>query len=357
MKAVHQAAPAVLPGDAVTNQLVKWSAMLERAGFRSEIVCEHVHPELPREVRKKVHRLDKDGRAILDEGGVILHYAIAGEVTDAALEAPGPLALCYHNITPPDLLRGWNPTIADLCDQARHGLSRLRRRQFEVVVAPSEFNAEELRRAGVGEPTIVPYLLDIRSEPRPTTNGAPRPVILHVGRMVPNKRIDDVIKVFTLYQRHRRPDASLVLVGPDDSFVEYRKAVETLVAELGTKNVEWTGRVSDERRDAYYRRASAYLSMSVHEGFGIPLLEALAHGVPVVARDAGAVRETLAGAGIVLDNGDDLALYAEALHEVVSSLATRSALQAAGAARVAELTPAAVSRQLLAALEPLLRQL
>ncbi len=356
MKPIHQVTPTLSPGDAVSNQVLTWSTLLEQAGYPSGIVCEHVHRDLPAKLRKKVHRLQEGGGELLREGAVVVHYAIAGEVVKEALDVLGPLALCYHNITPAHLLRGWNPTIAELCESARRGLLALRQRKFEVVIAPSEFNAAELRRAGLAQATIVPYVLDIRTDSRAGGNGDAPPLILHVGRIVPNKRIEDVIRVFTLYQRHRRPDASLVLVGPDDSFVNYRRALERLVLDLGTKNLEWTGRVSDARRDAYYRRASAYLCMSVHEGFCIPLVEALAHGVPVVARNAGAVGETLGGAGIVLDV-DDLAVYAEALHEVISSPPTRSALQAAGAARIADLAPAAVSERLLAALEPLLRQL
>jgi glycosyltransferase involved in cell wall biosynthesis len=177
--------------------------------------------------------------------------------------------------------------------------------------------------------------------------------VLTVGRIVPNKRLEDVIKGFTLYQRHRAPAASLVIVGSDAGFERYRQALDVLVARVGARNVIFTGPISSEARDAWYDRADAYLSMSEHEGFCAPLIEALAHGVPVVARSAGAVPETLGGAGLVLD-GADSPLVAEALHELTSSRSTRSALYDAADQRLAELRPDVLAPRLRSALAPLL---
>jgi glycosyltransferase involved in cell wall biosynthesis len=179
------------------------------------------------------------------------------------------------------------------------------------------------------------------------------PVVLTVGRVVPNKRLEDVIKAFALYQQHRSPDASLVIVGSELGFENYRYALEVLVARLGARNVVFTGPVSEEARNAWYRRADVYLSMSVHEGFCVPLIEALAHGAPVVARDAGAMPETLGGAGLVLD-GEDLPVVAEALHELTSSATTRSSLYDAADRRLAELRPDLVAARMRSALAPLL---
>ena len=170
---------------------------------------------------------------------------------------------------------------------------------------------------------------------------------------MPNKRLEDVIKVFTLYQRHRSPEASLVIVGSDVGFENYRHALDMLAARIGARRVVFTGPISDEARNAWYSRADVFLSMSVHEGFCVPLIEALAHGVPVVARDAGAMPETLGGAGLVLDGGD-LPLAAEALSELASSSTTRSTLYDASDRRLAELKPDLVAARIRSALAPLL---
>ena len=161
------------------------------------------------------------------------------------------VALCYHNITPGELLREFNPAVADLCDRGRAMLPILKGR-MNTVIADSSFNAAELSDAGIGEATVVPLLLNVPDEV--SRRGPSRqPVVLTVGRIVPNKRLEDVIKAFTLYQRHRAPAASLVVVGSDVGFERYSHALVGLVARIGAENVVFTGSVSSEARDAWYR--------------------------------------------------------------------------------------------------------
>ena len=347
MTAVHQLLPAAAPYDAITGQAFGWRDLLREWGYESEIVAEGVHPEL----LGTVQRLNRAGRRLLDGGAVLLRYALWSVTADVALRARGPTALCYHNITPGGLVRDFNPELADLCDRGRAALTEFDGR-IDALIADSSFNAAELREAGLGEAAVVPLLLELPGElPRRAPNR--KPVIVTVGRIVPNKRLDDVIKAFTLYQRRHAPDASLVIVGSDLGFEAYRFALEVLVARLGTRGVVFTGPISSEARDAWYRGADAYLSMSVHEGFCAPLIEALAHGVPVVARAAGAVPETLGEAGVVLD-GADLPLVSEALQELTSSQPTRSALYDAAERRLAELRPDVLAPRIRSALAPLL---
>ena len=344
---VHQLIPAATPADAVTGQAFAWRELLAKWGHSGEIVAEHVHLDLA----DQVHRLDREGKHLLSEGVVILRYAIGSKTAKIAMRRPEQVALLYHNITPGNLLRDFNPTVAELCDRGREALSSFARPA--VLIADSRFNAADLREAGLGEASVVPLLLELPSEIPPLNGRGEDPVVLYVGRVVPNKRLEDTVKAFALYQRHRAPSASLVMVGSQTGFENYRIALERLVERVGAQRVFITGRISPEARDAWYRRAHVYLSMSVHEGFCAPLVESLAHGVPVVARAAGAVPETLGGAGIVLE-GDDLPLFAEALHEVVSSTETRRGLAKAGERRLAELRPEVVAPQIKAALEPLL---
>jgi glycosyltransferase involved in cell wall biosynthesis len=347
MPAVHQLLPAAVPYDAITGQAFAWRDLLRSWGRTSEIVSEHVHPDL----LGAVHRLDRGTQRLLNQGSVVLHYAVWSETAETALRAKGPVGLCYHNITPGELLREFNPATADMCDRGRAALGVFRGR-IDALITPSSFNAAELRDAGIGQATVVPLMLDV-PDAVPRREPSRQPVVLTVGRIVSNKRLEDVIKGFTLYQRHRAPEAYLVIVGSDVGFEGYRHALEVLVARIGARNVFFTGSISSQARDAWYDRADAYISMSEHEGFCAPLIEALAHGVPVVARGAGAVPETLGGAGLVLD-GADSPLVAEALHELASSPSTRSALYDAADRRLAELRPDMLGPRLRLALAPLL---
>jgi glycosyltransferase involved in cell wall biosynthesis len=347
MTAVNQLLPTAAPHDAITGQAFAWRDLLRGWGHESEIVAEDVHPDL----RGSVQRTNRAGRRLLNEGSVILRYALWSATVDAALRAKARVALCYHNITPGDLLRDFNPALAELCDRGREGLAVFRG-HTDALIADSSFNAVDLRNAGLGEATVVPLLLELPATVE-RRNPNPEPIVLTVGRIVPNKRLEDVVKSFALYQRRRAPGASLVIVGSDRGFENYRSALEVLVGRLGVRRVSFTGSISSEARDAWYRSADVYLSLSVHEGFCAPLIESLAHGAPVVARGAGAVPETLGGAGLVLDDADP-PLVEEALHEVVSSRPTRNALFDAAERRLDELRPSALAPRVRSALAPLL---
>jgi glycosyltransferase involved in cell wall biosynthesis len=308
-----------------------------------------VHPDLLEEV----HPLHRDGKRLLGEGDVVLRYSVWSKTATAALSTTGKVALVYHNITPGHYLRDYNPTLADLCDRGREALPEFRGK-VHAAVADSSFNAQDLEHAGVDGATVVPLLLELPADAPSRRANEAEPLVLSVGRIVPNKRLEDVIKAFALYQRHRAPAASLVLVGAATGFENYRHALDRLVERIDVERVFFTGPISAEARDAWYARADAYLSMSVHEGFCAPLIEAFAHGAPVVARGAGAVPETLGGAGLELDVEDDLPVAAEALHELVSSRETREALGAAARRRLVELRRDALAPRIRSALAPLL---
>jgi L-malate glycosyltransferase len=349
LRPIHQVLPAASPDDAVTNQAFAWQRLFREWGRESEVVAEHVHPDLG----GRVHRLDRMGKRLVDDGNLVLRYAIGSDTAELALKRPDRVALCYHNITPGEYLRDFNPSIAELCDRGREAIAGFSRPA--ALIADSSFNAADLKEAGLGDATVVPLLLDVPRTPPRRLDAGEQPTVLSVGRIVPNKRLEDVIKVFALYQRHRAPEARLILVGSSAGFENYRRALEQLVDDVGAERVVFTGPISSRARDAWYDQADVYLSMSVHEGFCAPLVEAMAHGAPVVARYAGAVPETLGGAGLALE-GDDLALLAEAVHEVVSSPRTRAALHEAAARRLDELSPQAVAPRIRAALQPILNE-
>jgi glycosyltransferase involved in cell wall biosynthesis len=347
MTEVNQVIPSATPGDAITDQAFAWQELLSEWGHRGEVLADFVHPELSARARL----LDRAGSRVLGRGAVVLHYALWSETAEIALRKPERAALCYHNITPGELLRSFNPKLADLCDHGRTALAAFP--TPAALIAVSSFNAEDLRAAGLGEAVVVPLLLDVPENGAARPASATEPTVLSVGRIAPNKRLEDVIKAFALYQTHRAPTARLVIVGSSTGFENYQTALERLARRVGVRRVIFTGRISASARDAWYSQADAYLSMSVHEGFCAPLVEAMAHGVPVVARSAGGVPETVGGAGVIVD-GLDLPLVAEALNEVISSNETRAALAHAARERLAELRPEQLAPRIRSALAPIL---
>jgi glycosyltransferase involved in cell wall biosynthesis len=340
---VHQLLAAAAPADAVTGQALAWRRVLAAGGVGGEIYAEHVHPALAGRVRP-LEELARDG------GPVLLHYSIWSRAVARAAEVPaGRLGVVYHNVTPGHLLADSNPALAELCDRGRRELPSLADRA-RVAVADSAYNARDLRAAGYPEPVVVPLLLDL-PEPPPPRREVP-PTVLYVGRIAPSKRIEDLIRAVAVLGG-LLPGARLELIGSADGFAGYRAALERLADDLGVgEATTFRGRVDDRERDRAYAAAGAYCSMSAHEGFCAPLLEALAHGLPVVALGAGAVAETLGGAGLVLPERDP-ALAAEALLAALTDPDLRAAFDERARVRLAGLAPALVERRMRAAAAPL----
>ena len=136
-----------------------WRDLLRGWGYESEILAEHVYPDL----NGTAFALDRRGKRLLSQGGVVLHYAVWSETAEVALQAKGPVALYYHNITPGELLRNFNPAAANLCDRGRSALTVFQGR-IESLIAVSRFNAVDLREAGLGEAMVVPLLLELPTE-------------------------------------------------------------------------------------------------------------------------------------------------------------------------------------------------
>jgi glycosyltransferase involved in cell wall biosynthesis len=345
-KPVHQVLATAAPHDAVTTQAFNYRQLLRDWGRASEIIAENVHPSLTGDVL----RLD-EAEHLLEGSATILRYSIWTRGAEVVLALGKPLGLWYHNVTPAAYLARFNPDLAALSEAATRLLPRFRTR-CRAIIADSRFNAEALAAAGLPGAVVVPLLLPVEHRPAGPRN-VTRPLIITVGRIAPNKRLEDVIKVFFLYQKYNAPDARLAIVGSDAGFASYSAAVKELAQRIGVRDVMWVGQTSDAKRDALYEEASAYLCMSQHEGFCAPLVEAMAHGLPVVARDAGAVPETLAGAGLAIKD-TELAVYSEALHEVVSSQRLREDLMRGAAARLEQLSSNVVAEQARRALSPLL---
>jgi L-malate glycosyltransferase len=343
---LHQLMATAAPADAVTNQALAWQRVLRNAGAPGEIYAENIHPDMA----DRVMPLSRMARG--EEAAAILRYSIWSGAADRAMETPKHrLAIVYHNITPAHLLAEASPGIAALCERGRKELPRLADR-VGLAIADSTFNARELQSLGFPVATVIPLLLDL-APPPPARDEIP-PLVLVVGRIAPNKRIEDVVRTIAILRRHLMPDARCDIVGSADGFEAYLKSLERFTQRLGVDDgIRFRGRLTDEELDNAFANAGAYLSMSAHEGFCAPLLEAASRGLSVVARGAGAVEETLGGGGLVLPGGD-CALAAEALAAVFADADLRRTLRTRAAARIAELAPAVTERRIIATVRPLL---
>jgi glycosyltransferase involved in cell wall biosynthesis len=328
---VHQLLAALSYGDAIGNEALAIQGHLRRAGFASDIFAEKVHPRMAHLARPLW-----DYRAVSSPETVCLfHFSIGSAAGRLIYHAPDRLVAIYHNITPAHFMLGFHPHLAGLCYHGRRELATFAPRT-ELALGDSEFNRRELEQAGFAHTAVLPIVLDLEAYGRPRSPVVRRLYrdgrrnVIFVGRIIPNKRIDDLIRVFAIYQRQFEPRSRLLLVGDHRGHERYYDRLQEWVRELGVEEVVFTGHVEDDDLLAYYSVADAFLCLSDHEGFCVPLLEAMHFGVPVIAYDAGAVAETLRGGGVLVGSKPPRAL-AELLHAVLTDAPLRAAVLASQA--------------------------
>jgi glycosyltransferase involved in cell wall biosynthesis len=304
--AVHQFVPALLPRDATGDHTLELRDTLRAEGFESDIYVEAAHDELKAEATY-FERYPERARP----GDILLYQlSTASPVAEFLRTRPETLVLDYHNVTPPSFYEGWEEHTAQKVDLALQQVAELAPRAT-LGIADSSFNAEELRRLGCRRTEVVPILVEVGGHPseidqvefdRLSAIHGPGTVLLFVGRLSPNKMQHHLVESLWLYRRWYDPDARLHLVGPAVT-ESYAEAVFALAKELGLSDAVRHGQhLSDAELASLYADADVFVCLSEHEGFCIPLLEAMGSGVPVVAYAAGAVPETLDSAGILLDS-------------------------------------------------------
>jgi glycosyltransferase involved in cell wall biosynthesis len=334
---VPQLLAALSYGDAIGNEALAIQGHLRAAGYESDIFAERVHPRMAH-LARPLHEY----RDVSSPDTVCLfHFSIGSAAGRMIFHAPDRLVSIYHNITPAEFFLGFHPHLAGLCYHGRRELHAFAPRT-ELALGDSEFNRRELEASGYRRTGVLPIVMDLDAYRRPASRvarrlfGDGRKNILFVGRIIPNKRIEDLIRVFAVYQRYLEPRSRLLLVGEYRGFERYLRRLREMVASLGVDNVVFTGHVDDDDLRACYAAADLFLCLSDHEGFCVPLLEAMNYGVPVVAFDTGAVSETLRGGGVLLRDKSRPEETAELVNAVLVDPKLRGAVLATQERAVAE---------------------
>ena len=348
---VNQWVPAAHRGDAIGDSARRVRAMLRAAGHDSDIYALSIDDDLRNDVRPFSDPAARLGHV------TIFHFALPSPMTEAFASLPGARVLQYHNITPARFFAPYDPQLFRLAVLGRQELRGLAGR-VDLALGDSEFNRAELDELGFARTGVVPIAVDTER----ITSAPPRPAfdrilgdglinILFVGRIVPNKRIEDHIRLAEVYKRYVDSYYRFVFVGRYDGIPRYYAAIRALLLQyrMLPDRFLFTGGVPDEDLAACYRWADAYVSLSEHEGFCVPLVESMAADVPVLAYAAGAVPETLGGAG-VLFAPKDLEFAADMLGTLVYDRAVRERVLAGQRRRLAAFSPAVVEARLKQAL-------
>jgi glycosyltransferase involved in cell wall biosynthesis len=323
---VHQVLATLGYGDAIGHEVLGIQRVLRGAGFDSEIFVETADP--------RVEDLTIDYREMVGEIGpddiLIHHFSIGSRASRTAYALPGRMALVYHNITPPEYFVGVHRDLVKLCFRGRRELTAYIGRT-DLALGDSEYNRQELDALGFRDTGVLPVVPDFSHldvEPNRLlaagfddgwTN------VMFVGRVIPNKKFETIIRAFHVYRTRHNPRARLLLVGSYSGFERYLSMLQELIARLGTPDVHFLGHISNEELTALYDVADVFLCASAHEGFCVPLIEAFYKRVPVLAYASTAVPATMDGGGVLYETTDAFEI-ARLLDAVVDDSAIEEAV-------------------------------
>lgn len=335
-KAIHQITSGFLVGDAISDEALNIQKVLRQQGSVSEIFSDRDHiAETSRQLCGPMESFSPTETDLL-----IYHYSIGSTTLPDALAFPGKKLMIYHNISPPEYFEEYNPEIADRLRSGRQGLGEVSR-EFDIALADSDFNRRELDKLGFQDTGVLPILFD-RSKllspsnlRRPFFLRKPRTTVLFVGRLVPNKKAEDLLGIFNLYQKYYNPASRLVWVGSWGGMELYHRELKMMIDDLGLEDVYLTGHIPREVLAACFVGADVFVSVSEHEGFCVPVLESFHYGLPIIAYAAAAVPETVGDAGILLAEKDSLT-FAEAIDVVCRDKNLKRALAQRGLQRLSD---------------------
>lgn len=337
---IDQVLPGFNIGDAMSNEARFLQRYLQSRGCQSDIYAESIQPRARQEVSPVAQFFL---RAVPDL--TLYHYGIGTPITAKLRRRPGRKALIYHNVTPGYFFRGLNEELARLCQLGRTDLLSDRHR-YQAVWAVSQYNRQELLRMGYENVRYFPIPInwtEYNQEPDRgvlnTLAALDGPHILFVGRISINKRQDDVVRAFAAFQKMFQPRAHLWLVGNPTGQERFQDTVQQLAQDLGVgASTHFIGHVTFPALLAYYQGSQIFLSMSEHEGLGIPLLEAMYFSLPVLAYAAAAVPETVGSAGLLFQH-KRFEEVAALMNQVLNSPSLQETLRAEGRKRVQAFHP------------------
>lgn len=298
---INQWVPAAHKGDAIGDSARTVRDLLRARGHDSDVYALTIDDDLRHEVRPF-------GDPAGTRGDItIFHFALPSPMTAEFATIDGTRVLQYHNITPAAFFAPYDAALYRLAVLGRSELATLVG-QVDLALGDSEFNRQELAALGFAPTGVMPIAVDTER----LTGSPPHPALarilddglvnfLFVGRVAPNKRLEDHLRLAEQYKRYVDAYYRFIFVGRTDVVPRYYDTLRALMIEyqMPPERFLFTGPVPDAELAAYYRAARVYVSLSEHEGFCVPVVEAMASDVPVLAYAAGAVPETLGGAGVV----------------------------------------------------------
>ena len=324
---IIQLLPTMSFGDAIGNDTIALKGAISDMGFQTEIYAENIDKRLPSGTAQKIEKL----RSVSRDDIILYHKSTGTDLTFKIGDYDCRRIMVYHNITPPEFFRPYSIAATTLTEYGYEGVDFLKDK-VDHVLADSAYNKSELVKMGYTCPIDVrPILIKFSDyEQAPDEEimkkfGDGRHNLIFVGRIAPNKKQENVIRAFYQYKK-LDPQARLILVGSYLGMENYYERLVRYTAALGLRDdVIFTGHIKFSEILAYYRTASAFVCMSEHEGFCVPLAEAMFFHVPIIAYDTSAISDTLGGSGVLLDSNDPV-FVSRVIHRLMTDSELRSSV-------------------------------
>lgn len=310
-------------GDAVGNDVLALNDLIKNMGYKTQIYAENVHPKLKHST-KYINNIPK-----LKKDDIILYHLSIGTALNFELpKYPCKKILIYHNITPPDFFKPYNLDAYKNCLNGLKGAKFLSDK-VDYCLAVSEFNKQDLLNMNYKMPIdILPILIPFEDYKQiPDINILKKYTgdfvnILFTGRIAPNKKIEDIIATFYYYKKYINENSRLILVGSYDEKDGYYQKLKTFIDKLELSDVIFSGHISFKEILAYFHVADIFLCMSEHEGFCVPLIEAMFFNIPIIAYNSCAVPETLGNSGFIIYKKNYIEI-AELIQKILTDLSLK----------------------------------
>jgi glycosyltransferase involved in cell wall biosynthesis len=291
--------PTLSVGDAIGNEVMQIHDLLEGWGYKSEIFAENIHPQLRQKAKYYKYYQDSPDNIL------IYHYSIGSNITDFVKNLKSKIIIRYHNVTPPEFFDGVNEQFKMLCKKGRDDLKALNNVAV-LSLANSEYSQLELDALEFKNIAVMPLIIDFNQY-----EGSDKDIIkqyddeyknlLFVGRILPQKKQEDVIKSYYYYKKYINPKSRLFLVGNYDSYREYYEQLQKSINKLRLNDVYFTNMVDFKQLLSYYKLADAFICMSDWESFCVPLVESMYFNIPIIAYNSTAIPSTLGNSGILVN--------------------------------------------------------
>ncbi|TGM02238.1 glycosyltransferase family 4 protein [Leptospira jelokensis] len=302
---IHQFSAGFQLGDAISQEMLEIKRLLAKENYEGKIFAENVLSS----DRKFAEKLTKAN--IKPEDVIVYHHSIHSKVLDFLLQFPNKKILIYHNVTPESFFEDYDLRFSYLLRKGREDLTVIKN-HFQHSFAVSQFNLNELIHLGFKQSRVFPLHLNFQKwnlnseDIKSKTHSNQTPSFLFVGRIAPNKCQDDLIRFARTWKSNYGKNFSLRMLGfcnPDQQ--SYLDELNFMITQLDLQEeVKIIPYVDESMLKKIYSDSNLFLSMSEHEGFCVPLMEAMHFQLPVVAYAAGAVPETLGEAGILFQSKD-----------------------------------------------------